>query len=182
MAPALRLIAWSKAMKRITFAIATTLILGALTLALPKLKSDVKASTVANPVAKPAAPQIGPDACKNVKFQFKNNRSNGEIIRAQKIEYHQLVKDNWRTELVAFSNSNGECPNGSTCTTKGDSLADSKGVQLDKVKLHFQWKSTKPGSNWSDTIVSSIKSVPSSEQVCTENKYYGGSEWIIGVQ
>jgi len=165
-------------MKRIAFAVATALILGALTLALPKLKSDAKA----NPVAKPAAPQIGPDACKNVKFQFKNTRNNGEIIRAQKIEYHQLVKNNWRTELVAFSNSNGECPNGSTCTTKGDSLADSKGVQIDKVKLHFQWKSNKAGANWSDTIESTIKTVPSSEQVCTENKYYGGSEWIIGVQ
>jgi hypothetical protein len=168
----------SKTMKRITFAVTTALILGALTLALPKLKSDAKA----NPVAKPAAPQIGPDACKNVKFQFKNNRSNGEIIRAQKIEYHQLVKNNWRTELVEFSTSNGECGNGSICTTKGDNLADSKGVQLDKIKLHFQWKSTKPGSNWSDTIVSSVKTVASSEQVCTENKYYGGSEWIIGVQ
>src|SRR5262245_46565514 len=88
----------SKTMKRITFAVATALILGALSLALPKLKSDAKA----NPVAKPAL-QIGPDACKNVKFQFKNTRNNGEIIRAQKIEYHQLVKNNWRNELTSFS-------------------------------------------------------------------------------
>jgi hypothetical protein len=166
----------SKTMKRIAFAVATALILGALTLALPKLKSDAKA----NPVAKPAAPQIGPDACKNVKFQFKNTRNNGEIIRAQKIEYHQLVKNNWRTELTSFSV--GDCSNGSICATKGDDLADSKGVQIDKVKLHFQWKSNKAGANWSDTIESTIKTVPSSEQVCTENKYYGGSEWKIGVQ
>jgi hypothetical protein len=163
-------------MKRIMFAIAAALILGAITFALPYLKSEVKA----NPVAKPAAPQIGPDACKNVKFQFKNTRSNGEIIRAQKIEYHQKVKDNWRTELTNFSI--GDCPNGSTCTTQGDNLADSKGVQIDKVKLHFQWKSNKAGANWSDTVVSTIKNVSSSEQVCTENKYYGGSEWKIGVQ
>jgi hypothetical protein len=166
----------SKTMKRITFAVATALILGGLTLALPKFKSDAKA----NPVAKPAAAQIGPDACKNVKFQFKNTRNNGEIIRAQKIEYHQLVKNNWRTELTSFSV--GDCGNGSICTTKGDDLADSKGVQLDKVKLHFQWKSNKPGANWSDTIESTIKNVASSEQVCTEGKYYGGSEWKIGVQ
>jgi hypothetical protein len=115
-----------------------------------------------------------------VKFQFKNTRNNGEIIRAQKIEYHQLVKNNWRTELTSFSV--GDCANGSICTTKGDDLADSKGVQLDKVKLHFQWKSNKPGANWSDTIESTIKNVASSEQVCAENKYYGGSEWKIGVQ
>ena len=163
-------------MKRIAFAVATALILGALTLALPKLKSDAKA----NPVARPAAPQVGPDACKNVKFQFKNTRNNGEIIRAQKIEYHQLVKNNWRNELTSFSV--GDCSNGAICTTKGDDLADSKGVQIDKVKLHFQWKSNKPGANWSDTIESTIKTVASSEQVCTENKYYGGSEWKIGVQ
>ena len=114
-------------MKSITFAVATALILGALTLALPKLKSDVKAG----PVAKPAAPQIGPDACKNVKFQFKNTRNNGEIIRAQKIEYHQMVKNNWRTELTSFSV--GDCANGSICTTKGDDLADSKGLKAAKV-------------------------------------------------
>jgi hypothetical protein len=48
--------------------------------------------------------------------------------------------------------------------------------------LHFQWKSNKPGANWSDTIESTIKNVASSEQVCTEGKYYGGSEWKIGVQ
>ncbi len=163
-------------MKRMTFMLATAIMLGALTIALPKLKSDVKA----NPAARPAAPQIGPDACKNVKFQFQNTRSNGEIIRAQKIEYHQKVKNKWRTELTNFSA--GECPNGSICSTQGDNLADSKGVEIDKVKLHFQWKSNKPGANWSDTIVSSVKTVPSSEQVCTENKYYGGSEWKIGVQ
>src|SRR5215475_14366434 len=166
----------SKTMKRIAFAVATALILGALTLALPKLKSDAKA----NPVAKPAAPQIGPDACKNVKFQFKNNRHFGEMIRAQKIEYHQLVKNNWRTELTEFSV--GDCANGSICTTKGDDLADSKGVQIDKVRLHFQWKGTQSSAKWSSTVVSTDKLVPSSEQVCTENKYYGGSEWIIGVQ
>jgi hypothetical protein len=166
----------SKTMKRITFAVGTALILGALTLALPKLKSEVKA----NPVAKPAAPQFGSDLCKNVKFQFKNTRSNGEIIRAQKIEFHKKVKDQWRTELTNFSI--GECPNGSTCTTQGDNLADSKGVEIDKVKLHFQWKSNKAGSNWSDTIESTIKNVSASEQVCTENKYYGGSSWKIGVQ
>jgi len=166
----------SKTMKRITFAVATTLILGALTLAIPKLKSDVQAK----PVAKPAAAQIGPDACKNVKFQFKNNRHFGEMIRAEKIEYHQLVKNNWRTELTSFSV--GDCLNGSICTTKGDDLADSKGVQIDKVRLHFQWKGTAPSAKWSSTVVSTDKLVPSSEQVCTENKYYGGSEWIIGVQ
>src|SRR5262249_32463305 len=59
----------SKEMKRITFALATALILGALTIALPRLRSNVQA----NPVAKPAAPQIGPDHCGNVKFQFVNN-------------------------------------------------------------------------------------------------------------
>jgi hypothetical protein len=117
-----------------------------------------------------------------VKFQFKNNRHYGEIIRAQKIEYHQAVKNNWRTELVEFSNSNGECPNGSICATKGDNLADSKGVRLDQFKLHFQYKGSGPGANWSDTIVSTIKFEDAATQECKENKYYGGSNWVIGVQ
>jgi len=164
-------------MKRITFAVATALILGALTIALPKLKSEVKA----NPVAKPAAPQFGADSCKNVKFQFKNTRSNSEIIRAQKIEYHLKEKDNWKTELTNFSV--GDCPNGSICTTQGDNLAEARGVEIDKVKLHYQFKTgNHPNANWSDTVISTIKTVPLSEQICRENKYYGGSEWKLGVQ
>jgi hypothetical protein len=49
-----------KTMKRITFAIATALILGAHTLSLPKFKPDVKASLLAEPAA-----SLG-DACKNL--------------------------------------------------------------------------------------------------------------------
>lgn len=162
-------------MKRITFAVATALILGALTIALPKLKSDVKA----NPAANPAAPQIGPDACRNVKFEFKNSRSDGAIIRAQKIEYHQAVKDRWRTELVNFSTPNGECANGSTCATGGDNLADSKGVRLDRIKLHYQWKTTATGSNWSDTVVSKAFYPSSSNQECSNDKTYGSYRWDI---
>lgn len=59
-------------MKRITFAVAAALILGAATLALPKLKSDVRA----NPVAKPVAAPLG-DACTNVKVRFKNQHYTG---------------------------------------------------------------------------------------------------------
>lgn len=137
-------------MNRITFAVATALILGAITIALPKLKSNVKAK----PVATTASPQISPDRCKNAKFQFKNNRYFGEMIRAQKIENHQKVKNKWRAELTNFSI--GDCHNGLICTTQGDDLADSKGVEIDMVKLHFQWKGTAPGSKWSSTIVSRI--------------------------
>src|SRR5262245_19196081 len=101
-------------MRKITLAIATTLVLGALTIALPKLKSDVHA----NPVASPAAPQISAKACKNVKFKFTNNRSDEATIRIEKVSY-SLTGAGDHTALVHTAN---ECKYGQTCTTTGDNL------------------------------------------------------------
>jgi hypothetical protein len=150
----------SNFLKRIMFALAMTLLLGPLTI-------------------QPAASQIGPDSCKNVKFQFVNNLPDGEIVRIKKVEYHHAVKDNWRTEVVSFP-GNGECANGEKCTTTGDNLADSKGVRLDTFKLHYQWRLNQNGANWSDTIISPL---PFNEatgfQECTEGKTYGGMSWVV---
>ena len=162
-------------MRKITIAIATTLVLGALTIALPKLRSTVQAK----PVAKPAAPQIGPDHCGNVKFQFVNKLPDGEILKVVKIEYHRAVKNNWSTEVISFG-GNGECSNGYKCTTTGDSLADAKGVRLDTFKLHYQWRNNQNGANWSDTITSPIAfNEFSGYQECKTDKVYGGDSWVV---
>jgi hypothetical protein len=84
----------SEAMKRITFAVTTTLILGAHTITLPKLKSGVQA----NPVANPAAP-FG-DSCKNVKFKFTNQRSDSAKIRFQRVRYFNEANGAWQSEDV----------------------------------------------------------------------------------
>jgi hypothetical protein len=150
-------------MKRITFALAAALILGALTLALPKLKSDVKA----NPVAKPAAPQIGAKACKNVKFKFTNNRSDHATIRIEKVSYRAYSKDH--TELVHTSN---DCEYGHTCTTTGDNLPDADGRDVTSIQLHYKYKTTAVGSNWSDLVHTPNQPTVASPK-CYDGKTYG---------
>jgi hypothetical protein len=152
-----------KAMKRITFAIATALVLGAITIALPKLKSDVNAS----PAAMPAAPQIGNKACTNVKFKFTNNRSDKATIRIKKVSYRAFSKDH--TELVHTSN---DCKWGQTCTTTGDNLPDADGRDVTSIQLHYEYKSTAVGSNWSD-VVHTPNQPNVSNPKCSDGRTYG---------
>src|SRR5262245_10708361 len=131
-------------MKRITLAVVATLILGALTLAIPKLKSDVKA----NPVATPAAPQIGAKACKNVKFKFTNNRSDQATIRIEKVSYY-LGGVGEKTELVHTSS---DCRFGQTCTTTGDNLPDAEGRSVTSLQLVYKYLPKTTGANWSGLV------------------------------
>src|SRR5687767_4725202 len=112
-------------MRKITLAVATTIIFGALTIALPKLKSEAQA----NPAASPAAAQIGPDACKNVKFKYTNMRSDQARIWVEKVEYWVASKQRWQTENIS---SNTTCTYGSTCTTSGENLRDALDRDLTK--------------------------------------------------
>jgi hypothetical protein len=154
----------SKTMKRITFAVTTALILGALTLAIPKLKSDVKA----NPVAIPAAPQIGAKACKNVKFKFTNNRSDQATIRIEKVSYH-LVGVGDHTELVHTTN---DCRYGQTCTTTGDNLPDADGRSVTSIQLVYKYLPKTVGANWSG-LVQTPNQPNVSNTTCSDNKTYG---------
>lgn len=167
-------------MKRITFAIATALILGALTLALPKLKSDAKAK----PVAKPAAPKLipGDGACNNVQFKIQNNRRNNEKIRATKVEFY-LSGLGWRNEDVNnFTTGDGDCPNGSLCYTRGQNLQRADGRQVTKFKLHYKYQGSGPGQNegWSNVVVSREFVVPASNQLCNGSQSYG--TLVVGQQ
>jgi hypothetical protein len=150
-------------MRKITLAVATTIILGALTIALPKLKSDVHA----NPVAIPAAPQLGAKACKNVKFKFTNNRSDQATIRIEKVSYRAYGKDH--TELVHTSN---DCKYGQTCTTTGDNLPDADGRSVTSIQLVYKYLPKTVGANWSG-LVQTPNQPNVSNTVCSDNRTYG---------
>jgi len=133
-------------MRRITIAVATALVLGAITIALPKLRSKVQA----NPVASPAAPPIVSGACNNVKFKFKNNLATDKaIIRIEKISYDVVGVGN-KTELVHTSN---DCKYPDTCYTTGDNLSNAGGRDLKNIQIWYKYKpTTRVGENWSDLV------------------------------
>jgi len=150
-------------MKRIMFAVTTALILGALILALPKLRSNVQA----NPIAEPAAPQFGNKACTNVKFKFTNNRSDKATIRIEKVTYKVVGKDH--TELVHTSN---DCKFGATCTTTGDNLPDADDRAVTNIQLHYRFLPTTIGANWSD-LVHTPDQPAVANTTCSDRKTYG---------
>jgi hypothetical protein len=147
----------SRTMKRMTFAIVTALILGAVTLALPKLKSDVQAK----PVAIPATPQIGPDACRRVRFRFTNQRNTR--IRFRQVLYFNVSRNRGFNEVV-----NGECDPGATCATLGDNLPDAQGMRLTRFQLRYQLSTA---NGWSNDILSPIF-IPN-DLVCGDDRIYG---------
>jgi hypothetical protein len=157
-------------MKKTTFAVATTLILGALTLALPKLKSEVKA----NPVGKPTAvPFIDP--CTNVKVRFKNQHYSGGQIKFQRIKFLNRDSGNWYTEDV----NNLICNQGELCTTTGNNLRDSEGEDLTKFQLIYKYKGPGAAANWSGEVTSPQFSVTEGNYRCAANRTYGGPSWTV---
>jgi hypothetical protein len=159
-------------MRRITFAVVATIILGALILALPKLKSEVRA----NPVASPAAPQLGAKACTNVKFQFTNNRSDKAKIQIEKVQYTLSNgkktdgKDgDTKTEDV---HTKDDCPFGHTCTTTGDNLPDADRRTVTNIVFGFKFLSTAPGSKWSTLVYTATPQQPS-DPICKDGRTYG---------
>jgi len=162
-------------MKKITIAIAATLVLSALTIALPKLRSNVQAK----PVASPATPHVSPPGCQNVKFSFKNGRPN-ETIRVEKIEYRQFGTGKWRTELTSFA-GNGECAYQALCNTAGDNLDVPAGVRLDQFNLYYKSKPSKGTASWSATIgpIMFLPPPDPAAQQCMDYKIYGGPNWVV---
>ena len=162
-------------MRRITIAIAATIILGALTIALPKLRSNVQAK----PVANPATPRISPTGCQNVRFSFKNGRPN-ETIRVEKIEYRQFSTGNWHTELISFP-GNGECAYQALCNTTGNTLVVPAGVRLDQFNLYYKSKPSNGTAGWS-ALIGPIMFLPPPDpaaQQCMDYKIYGGPNWVV---
>ena len=155
-------------MRKIALAVATTIVLGAITIAIPKLKSDVHANPVAEPPANMAAPQLGKKACKNVKFKFTNNRSDEATISIQKVSYN-LAGVGEHTELVHTAN---DCKFGQTCTTTGDNLPDADGRYVTNFQLHYKYLPKTVGASWSG-LVHTPNQPNVSNTTCSDDRTYG---------
>lgn len=121
------------------------------------------------------------DACKNVKFQFKNNHSSANTILIFKVEYYNRANGKWQTEEISngpgIGNGHFNCRYNTTCTTLGDNLRDSEGEQITKVRFIYQFR--KADGRWSDNITS--RTFEPASPVCNANKTYGNSQgWTIG--
>jgi len=151
-------------MRKITIAVATALVLGAITIAIPKLRSNVQAK----PVASPAAPQLFGNPCKNVKFKFTNNLATEKpLVHIEKVSY-DLVGVGNKTELVSTPN---DCKYQQTCTTTGDNLTSASGRDLKNFQIYYKYKSTvQVGENWSDLVHTPTISKTFSN--CKENDVY----------
>src|SRR5262245_9131902 len=117
-------------MKRIMFALATALILGALAISLSKVDSNVQAS----PITKPVTVALG-DACQNVRFKITNQHHECGQIKFQRIKYFNKANGAWQTEDV----NNAVCNQGATCSTTGNNLRDSEGEDLTKFRLVYKF-------------------------------------------
>lgn len=111
------------------------------------------------------------DACKNVKFQFKNQR--GRTIRVYKVDYFNTANNKTQTEDV----KNLECASGSTCTTSGDNLTDSEGEDLTNFVFWFNDK--EDDGDWSSTNVHTQNKVPVTRKCSADMTYKGSPVWTI---
>lgn len=156
-------------MRRMMFALAAPLILGALTISLPQLESKAEASPVAEPVV------VFGDACRRVSFKFTNRHNSGGQIKFQRIRYYNRANGRWQSEDV----SNLICNQGQTCTTNNNNLRDSEGEDITKIRLVFKYKPASAGANWSDEVQTGDL-IPTNP-TCNADRTYGpGSEgWVI---
>lgn len=111
------------------------------------------------------------DACKDVSFQFKNQRS--QRIRVYKVEYFNAANNKTQSESLP----NFECAAGSTCTTSGDNLRDSEGEDLTNFVFFFNDQEADGG--WSNNDVHTQKKVPVTKKCGGGMTYKGSSAWTI---
>ena len=154
-------------MKKISFAVATALIMGALMIALSKNKSDV----YAEPAIEPGI-QIGSDACKNVSFKFTNNRSDKATVRIEQVKYIENKAGSriQRTENV----KSNDCKYGQTCTTTGDNLPDSLDRDLSDFQIVYRYLTKGSAANWSDLVQTPPRNADNPQ--CKNNRTYGPGE------
>ncbi|MEK7725207.1 MAG: hypothetical protein AAB336_12705 [Acidobacteriota bacterium] len=154
-------------MKKIILTIAFALAVGLVGINFDGNQGVVKANSI-----EPSPMFLG-DACRNVKFAFKNKHSENGQITLTKVSYYNRANGRWQTEQV----TNAVVNQNASYTTSGDNLSDSEGEDITKVKFHYKWKSNVGGARWSTEVVSSVFE-PASPQ-CVANRTYGGSQWEI---
>lgn len=154
-------------MKKVILTIAIGLAMGLVGMNFVSNQGEVQASSI-----EPNSTVLG-DACRNVKFKFKNKHSQNGQIRLLKVEYFNRANGRWQTEQVpnAVINQNA------VYTTNGDNLRDSEGEDITRVKFHYKWKSNTGGAKWSKAVTSKVF-VPSTPG-CYANRTYGGASWEI---
>jgi hypothetical protein len=111
------------------------------------------------------------DACKDVKFQIKNQRPN--TIRITKVEYFNAANGRTQSEDVP----NIECRSSSTCTTGGDNLSDAEGEDLSSFVFFFNDKEADGG--WSSSDMKTQKKQPITKKCGAGMTYKGSPTWTI---
>lgn len=123
------------------------------------------------------------DACKDVKFKIKNQRD--KRIRITKVEYHNADNNKTQSEDI---NPNLICDPGSTCTTNGDNLRDSEGVNLTNFVFFFNDAATKVigldvdvghQRDWEKTDRETQPKVPVNKKCRADMTYSGNPVWTI---
>ena len=105
------------------------------------------------------------DTCKDVKFKVTNNHSEGREIQIRKVKYFNPHTSSTQTEDVG----NLMCNHGSTCTTRGDNLANAKNVDLNSIQVVFKYRE-RDGQMSKEFQTQAF--VPAYRK-CTEGKTYG---------
>jgi hypothetical protein len=119
------------------------------------------------------------DACKNVKFKIKNQGD--KLIRITKVEYHNADNSKIQSEDI---NPNLECSTGATCTTNGDDLRDSEGVNLTNFVFFFDVHTTEvttdvdKGPEWPSSGKTQPK-IPADKKCRAGRTYSGDPVWTI---
>jgi chitodextrinase len=112
------------------------------------------------------------DACKDVKFKVTNKRP--VRIKITKVEYYNSDNSQVQSEDI---NPNLECNTGSTCTTNGDDLRDSEGVNLTDFVFFFNDEVSH--GNWSNTDRKTQPKEPVDQKCSADRTYSGTPIWTI---
>ena len=132
----------------------------------------LRASIVAGMLMSAPALVSAGDACKDVKFQFKNQRS--ARIKVYKVEYFNAANGKTQTEQL---NPEEECPSNTTCTTSGDNLRDSEGGDLRHFVFYFN--DQEADGDWSKDNIKTQWKEPVTQKYSAGMTYKGGSVWTI---
>lgn len=111
------------------------------------------------------------DACKNVKFQIKNQRA--VTIRIFKVEYLNKANNKVQTEDI----QNIEVAPGHTVTTNGDNLRDSEGENL--TNFVFFFNDREADGQWSRNDIHTQNKLPVTQQCSADKTYKGSPVWTI---
>ena len=112
------------------------------------------------------------NACKNVKFTYKNGTN--KYTQITKVKYYNQDETRWQTETIPFN----YCPpNDANCGMPTQDLQNSEGDNITKIIFEFKTSNSYNGP-W-DNSSESQEFHPSSPK-CNANRSYGnGTSWVV---